>query len=120
MFVGLLARAYIVWAAHVFLDKPLKINPVIQHRLDLMKAARFGRYVLMGLVRWASCEGIHSLGRTSIYLISPSTNRGPHDLKGPSLHGRLHEYYVFWITWCVRSVTDYSQREEIPIFTYYI
>ena len=67
LFVGLLVPAYIVWAAHLFLDKSLEIKPVIQRRLYFSKAVRFGRYVLNGLVRWASCEGIHSLGRTFIF-----------------------------------------------------
>ena len=67
MFVGLLVRAYIVWATHLFLDESLKIEPVIQRRLEFWKAVRSGRYVLNGLVRWASCEGIHSLGRTFIF-----------------------------------------------------
>ena len=62
-----IARAYIAWAAHLFSDKPLKINPVIQRRLDFLKAVRFERYVLNGLVRWASCAGIHSLGRTFVF-----------------------------------------------------
>ena len=56
-----LARAYIVWAAHLVLDKSLRIKPVIQRRLDFLKAVRFGRYVLNGLVRRASCEGMHSV-----------------------------------------------------------
>ena len=64
LFVGLLVRAYIVWAAHLFLAKSLKINPVIHRRLQISKGVRFERYVLSGLVRWASCESIHSLGRT--------------------------------------------------------
>ena len=67
MFVGLPVRAYIVWAAHLFLDKSLKTKYVIQRRLNFVKAVRFGRYVLNGLVRWASCEGLRSSGRTSIF-----------------------------------------------------
>ena len=39
------------------------MKPVIQRRLEFLKAVRFGRYVLNELVRWASCEGLHSWGR---------------------------------------------------------
>ena len=60
-------RAYIVWAAHLFLDKSLKTNPVIQCRLELLKGVRFGMHVLNGLVRWASGEGLHSSGRTFVF-----------------------------------------------------
>ena len=73
LFVRPLVRAYIVWAscegnkawaAHVFLDKSLRIKPVIQRRLNFLKAVRIGRYVLNGLVRWASCQGTLSSGRS--------------------------------------------------------
>ena len=33
-----------------------KVKPVIQRRLDSLKAFRFRRYVLSELVWWASCE----------------------------------------------------------------
>ena len=59
--------AYIVWAAYLFIDRSLKIKPVIQRRLDFLKAGRFGRYVLNELVWWAPCEGSHSLGRIFIF-----------------------------------------------------
>ena len=36
---------------------------MIQRRLEFLKAVRTGRYVLNELVWWASCEGLHSLGR---------------------------------------------------------
>ena len=54
---------YIVWAAYLLLHKSLKQNPVIQRRLEFLKAVRFGRYVLNDLVWWVSCEGPNSLGR---------------------------------------------------------
>ena len=62
LFVGLLTRAYIVWSAYSFLGQSLKIKSVVQHRLEFLKAVRFGRYVLNERVWWASCEGLHSLG----------------------------------------------------------
>ena len=45
-----------------------KVKPVIQRRLDSLKAFRFRRYVLSELVWWASCEGIQSLGRTFLFI----------------------------------------------------
>ena len=47
----------------VFFGRSLNTKSVIQRRLEFLKAVRFGRYVLNGHVRWASCEGRHSLGR---------------------------------------------------------
>ena len=61
MFGGLHAKAYVVWAAYV-----LEIFEMI-HRLDFLKAVRFGRYVLNGLVRCASYEGLYSLGHIFIF-----------------------------------------------------
>ena len=66
MFVGLLTRAHIVWAAYVFIGKSLKIKSVVQRRLEFLKAVRFGRYVLNELVGWAPYEGPHSLSRIFI------------------------------------------------------
>ena len=66
MFDGFHAKAYIVWAAYRFSGKSLKTKSVIQRRLEFLKAVRFGRYVLNELVWWASCEGLHSLGRILI------------------------------------------------------
>ena len=66
LFVGLLTKAYIVWAAYLFLSKSLKIKSVVQRQLEFLKAVRFGRYVSDDFVCWASCEGLHSLGRISI------------------------------------------------------
>ena len=54
------------WAIHLFLGKSLKFKSVVQRRLEFLKAVRFGRHVLNGLVRWASCEGLHSWGRIFI------------------------------------------------------
>jgi hypothetical protein len=67
LFVGLLTRAHIVWAAHLFIGKSLKIKSVVQRRLEFLKAVRFGRYVLNELVWWASCEGLDSLGSIVIF-----------------------------------------------------
>ena len=67
MFVGLLVRAHIVWAAHLFIGESLKIKSVVQRRLEFLKAVRFGRDVLNELVCWASYEGPHSLGFIFIY-----------------------------------------------------
>ena len=47
--------------------KALKIKHVVQCRLEFVKAARFGRYILNKLVRWASRETLHSLGRIFIF-----------------------------------------------------
>ena len=44
------------------------MKSVVQHWLDFLKPVRFGRYVLNELVRWASYEGSHSLGRIYIYI----------------------------------------------------
>ena len=66
MFVGRLTRAYIVWAAYLFLGESLEIKTVVQRRLEFLNAVGFGRYVLNELVWWASCEGLHSLGRKLI------------------------------------------------------
>ena len=62
MFSGLPTRAYIVWAAYLFLGKSLKIRSAVQRRLEFLKAVRFERYVLDYFVCWFSCEGLHSLG----------------------------------------------------------
>ena len=43
---------------------------MVQHRLEFLKAVRFGRYVLDDFVCWASCEGLYSLG--SILISSKS------------------------------------------------
>ena len=59
-------EAYIVWAAYLFLAKSLKVKSVLQRRLEFLKAVRFGRYFSAELVWWASCEGLHSLGRLLI------------------------------------------------------
>ena len=61
LFVGLLTRACIVWAAYVFLGKSWKIKSVFQRRLEFMQAVRFGRYVLNGLAWCTSCAGLHFL-----------------------------------------------------------
>ena len=53
----------VVWAAYAFLDKSLKIKSVVQRHLEFLKAGRFGRYLLNGIVWWASGAGLHSLGR---------------------------------------------------------
>jgi len=37
-----------------------------------LKAVRFGRYVLNELVWWASCEGLHSLGRILLLFLEKS------------------------------------------------
>ena len=43
--------AYIIRAAYSSLDRSLKIHPVVQqHRLELLKTVRFGRYFLNELV----------------------------------------------------------------------
>ena len=67
MFVRLLTRAHIVWAAYLFIGKSLKIKLVVQRRLEFLKAVRFWRHVLNELVRWASCEGLHRLARILIF-----------------------------------------------------
>ena len=41
----------------------LKTKHVIQRRLDLLKAARFGRYISHTIVWWVVGEGLYSLGR---------------------------------------------------------
>ena len=61
LFVGLLTRACIVWAAYVFLGKSWKIKSVVQRRLEFMQAVRFGRYVLNGLAWCTSCAVLHFL-----------------------------------------------------------
>ena len=50
-----------------YYTKALKIKLVVQCRLDFLKAARFGRYILNRLVRWAFREALHSLGRIFIF-----------------------------------------------------
>ena len=46
LFMELDTGAYIAWDAHSFSVKSLKTKSVIQRRLDLLNAVRFGRYVL--------------------------------------------------------------------------
>ena len=62
LFGGLRAKACIARVAHLFLDKSLKIKPVVQRRLEFLKAVRFGTYFLNELVWWTSCEGLHISG----------------------------------------------------------
>ena len=66
------AYIYITLYIYIYLCKPClnklpNTNPVIQRRLEFLKAVRFGRSVLNELVWWASCEGLHSLGRIFIF-----------------------------------------------------
>ena len=61
LFAELLVRAYILWVAHWFLHKSLKIKPVIQRRLEPLQAIKFGRYVLNEIVRRACSESIHTV-----------------------------------------------------------
>ena len=65
-------ECHIVWCHSysgviAILGKSLKIKSVVQRRLEFLKPVRFGRYVLNELVWRASCEGLHSFGRISIY-----------------------------------------------------
>ena len=64
---GLHVKAYIVLAAYSFSGKSLKTESVVQHRLEFLKAVRFGMYVLKELVWWASCEGLYSFGCTFVF-----------------------------------------------------
>ena len=86
MFGGLRAKAYIVRAAYSFLDKSLKIKPVVQRRLEFLKAVRFVRYVLNGLVRWVACEGLHSLGH--IFIFRKSLNKTGDAASAGNFEGR--------------------------------
>ena len=68
LLVGLLAKAYIIWAAYLFIAKSSKTKSVIQRRLEFLKAIRFGRYVLDdSFCLRASYGGLHSLGCTFIF-----------------------------------------------------
>ena len=100
LFVGLHAKAYTVWAAYLFIGKPLKIKSVIHFRLEFLKAVRFGRYILNKLVWRASCEGLLSLGR--IFIIGKSLNiksviqRRLEFLKAVRFGRYVSNGFVFW------------------------
>ena len=66
LFVGLLTGTYILCAAYLFLGKFLKITSVVQHRLEFLKAVRFGRCVLDDFVCWAPYEDLYDLSRILI------------------------------------------------------
>ena len=79
-------RAYIVGAASLSSDNSLKIKPVVQRRLEFLKAVRFVRYVLNGLVRWVACEGLHSLGH--IFIFRKSLNKTGDAASAGNFEGR--------------------------------
>ena len=76
---------------------------MVQHRLEILKAVRFGRYVLNELVRWASYEGLHRVCAAYLFLgksleIKSLVQRRLEFLKAVRFGRYVLEDFVCWLT----------------------